>query len=92
MSLEDAVRELLGALYIRKGPIHDALEAVMRRRMAQAVADPALREALIPDYPLGCKRPCISDDYLPALQRDDVTLVTDPIEAVEGRAVRCRSA
>ncbi len=32
-----------------------------------------------PDYRLGCKRVLISNDYYPALDRDDVDLVTDGI-------------
>lgn len=39
-----------------------------------------LRDALTPDYPLGCKRVLVSDDFYPALQRSNVELVTDPIE------------
>lgn len=46
------------------------------------VKDPALREALTPKYTLGCKRAVLSDFYYPAMVRDDVSLVTDGIEAV----------
>ena len=35
-----------------------------------------LRDALTPDYPLGCKRVLSTDDYYPALQRGNVELVT----------------
>ena len=34
---------------------------------ARRSRDPALRAALTPDYPVGCKRILISDDYYPAL-------------------------
>ncbi|NWG46676.1 MAG: NAD(P)/FAD-dependent oxidoreductase [Alphaproteobacteria bacterium] len=58
----------------------------MRQRaldhLAEQVADPALRAALTPDYPVGCKRVLISDDYYPALQRPDVALLTAPIERI----------
>jgi len=53
----------------------------------EAVADPALREALTPDYPIGGKRILIHDDYFPALTRENVDLVTSPIERIEGRSV-----
>ena len=61
------------------------------------VPDPALRAALTPDYPVGCKRILISDDFYPALLREDVTLVTSPIERMtasgietaDGRAHEC---
>ena len=47
------------------------------------VADPMLRAKLTPDFPLGCKRVLRSDDYLPALGRDNVALVTAPIERID---------
>ena len=50
--------------------------------LRRQVADPALRRRLTPDYPIGCKRVLLSDDYYPALQRPNVTLVTTGIERV----------
>jgi cation diffusion facilitator CzcD-associated flavoprotein CzcO len=47
-----------------------------------SVRDPALRATLIPDYPIGGKRILISDDYYPALQRENVEVVTDPVERI----------
>ena len=55
------------------------LKAITLRHLARSVADPALRAALTPDYPPGCKRILISNDYYPALCRANVALVTDPI-------------
>lgn len=55
--------------------------------LQEQVPDPALRQALIPSYPVGAKRILLSDDYYPALQHDNVRLVTAPIERVEPDAV-----
>ncbi len=46
------------------------------------VKDKALREALTPDYPIGCKRVLLSDNYYPSLVRDNVDLVTTGIEKI----------
>lgn len=46
------------------------------------VPDPELRSKLTPDYPIGCKRIIISDDFLPALQRENVVIETDPIARI----------
>jgi cation diffusion facilitator CzcD-associated flavoprotein CzcO len=46
------------------------------------VADPELRKILTPDYPIGCKRVLIVDDFYPALQRDNVSLVTEGIDRI----------
>ena len=47
-----------------------------------------LREKLWPTYPLGCKRLIISDDFLPAMARDNVTLVTERIARIEPTGIR----
>ncbi|MFC0040033.1 flavin-containing monooxygenase [Actinomadura rayongensis] len=57
------------------------------RRLAEQVPDAELRRKLVPDYPMGCKRVLISDDYYPALTRPDVDLVTDPIARVTEHGV-----
>ncbi len=46
------------------------------------IADPELRAKLTPDYPIGCRRILISDDYFPALERENVTLENTPIKAM----------
>ncbi|MBX6767944.1 MAG: NAD(P)/FAD-dependent oxidoreductase [Actinomadura rubrobrunea] len=53
-----------------------------RRILRDQVPDPGLRARLVPDYPMGCKRILLSDDYYPALTRPNVELVTDPITRI----------
>jgi cation diffusion facilitator CzcD-associated flavoprotein CzcO len=74
--------------YARRGRRARQLERTARAHLEAQVADPALRARLLPGYPIGCKRVLISDDWYPALCRDDVDLVTDPIAAVEPAGVR----
>jgi len=52
------------------------------RHMKKQVADPQLRAVLTPDDPIGCKRVLFSDDWYPALQRDNCALVTTAIERI----------
>lgn len=54
-------------------------EFLARKHLESQVADPELRAKLLPDYRLGCKRVLISDDYLLALAKPNVTVVTDGI-------------
>ena len=56
------------------------------------VPDPELRAKLTPDYPIGCKRILVCDDFYPALMRDNVTLETAPITAIEPAGVRTADA
>lgn len=62
--------------------------ALARRHLEKQVADPVLRAALTPDYEPGCKRMLLSDDYYPALTRDDVDLVVNAIDRIEPDGVR----
>lgn len=53
-----------------------------RKLLARDVPSAALRERLTPDYPIGCKRILLSSDYLAAMSRDNVELVTQRIRRV----------
>ena len=57
-------------------------EHIATRHLNRQVADPRLRALLRPDYPMGCKRVLIADDYYPALQRPNVELVTAPLQCL----------
>jgi len=50
--------------------------------MRQQLKDPELRRNVWPDYTFGCKRVLFSSFFLPALQRENVELVTDPIARI----------
>lgn len=52
-----------------------------------SIQDEELRKKLTPDYELGCKRILRTDDYFPALNRDNVSLVTDGIDEITENAV-----
>lgn len=47
----------------------------VRRRVDGLVSDPDVAEKLKAYYRFLCKRPCFNDEYLPAFNRDNVTLV-----------------
>jgi cation diffusion facilitator CzcD-associated flavoprotein CzcO len=57
--------------------------AFMRRQLK----DPELRRKAWPDYTFGCKRILFSSQFLPALARPNVELVTEPIARVEPRGI-----
>jgi cation diffusion facilitator CzcD-associated flavoprotein CzcO len=47
-----------------------------------AIDSPAVRAAVTPDYPWGCKRVVVSSDFYPALNRDNVELVSKAVTRV----------
>jgi cation diffusion facilitator CzcD-associated flavoprotein CzcO len=70
------------------GPASEEFRRIARAHLEAQVPDPVLRERLWPTYPLGCKRLIISDDFLPAMARPNVALVTDRIATVEEAGIR----
>ena len=46
------------------------------------VEDPAVRAQLVPEHPMGAKRPLASSKYLQTFNRSNVELVTEPIERI----------
>jgi cation diffusion facilitator CzcD-associated flavoprotein CzcO len=58
-----------------------------RRMLARQVPDAALRERLMPAYPIGCKRILLSSDYLAAFARPNVELVTEGIARVSASGI-----
>jgi cation diffusion facilitator CzcD-associated flavoprotein CzcO len=63
------------------------LDRVARAHIAARVKDPMLRAKVTPDFRIGCKRILFSNDWYPALGRDDVDLVTDPISKITPHGV-----
>jgi cation diffusion facilitator CzcD-associated flavoprotein CzcO len=62
-------------------------EKLAKWNIDRSVSDPALREKLTPDYVMGCKRVLLSNDYYPALARDNVDVVTDGVAEVRERSI-----
>lgn len=79
--------ELAGTAVLGPGPAAQVLTAAARWNL-RAVRDPMLRRRLTPDYPIGCKRILVSDDYFPSFNRPEVELVTSRIEAITNDGAR----
>ena len=62
-------------------------ELSFRRQLRRQISDPALRARLQPDYPMGCKRILLANDYYSALARDNVEVIDKPIRELDEGAV-----
>ncbi|WP_228838420.1 flavin-containing monooxygenase [Nocardia amamiensis] len=69
-------------------PLTRAVELVGKAQLRRQVKDPWLRRQLTPDFRAGCKRLLMTDDYYPALQRDNCKLITWPIARISEQGVR----
>jgi cation diffusion facilitator CzcD-associated flavoprotein CzcO len=64
----------------------------LRGLFAKGIRDDVVSErlpesAVVPDYPIGCKRILISNDWYPALMRPNVTVVEEAVDHLEADAV-----
>ncbi len=74
--------------YVRAGEELDfSIMEAHRRRVEELVADPATAEIIKPYYRYLCKRPCFHDEYLPALNNPNVTVIdcAGGIERITGQ-------
>jgi cation diffusion facilitator CzcD-associated flavoprotein CzcO len=72
-------KDMTTAEYLRSAEEFDyRIMDAHRRRVEELVADPATAEIIKPYYRYLCKRPCFHDEYLPAFNNPNVTLINCP--------------
>ncbi|WP_280394752.1 flavin-containing monooxygenase [Nocardia brasiliensis] len=64
-----------------------AFELIARAKLQYEVRDPQLRAKVTPNFRIGCKRMLISNNYYPALSRDNVDVVTEGIAEVRANSI-----
>ncbi|OBK11251.1 flavin-containing monooxygenase [Mycobacterium asiaticum] len=77
----------ISAQYFTVFPLAKRMADAGRRYLRQQVDDPEVRAKLTPQYAVGCKRPGFHNTYLSTFNRDNVRLVTEPIDKITPGAV-----
>jgi cation diffusion facilitator CzcD-associated flavoprotein CzcO len=77
----------LPAQYFTVNPMAKNMSTVGKAYLRKQVDDPVVRDQLTPRYAVGCKRPGFHNTYLSTFNRDNVELVTEPIDKITGSAV-----
>jgi cation diffusion facilitator CzcD-associated flavoprotein CzcO len=77
----------LPAQYFTVYPLARWMESVGRGYLRRKVRDPVVRKQLTPQYAIGCKRPGFHNTYLSTYNRDNVQLVTEPIDKITPSSV-----
>jgi cyclohexanone monooxygenase len=80
-------REATVPMFIAAPRIGSLVSRSASANIDRAISDPVLRAKVQPHFALGCKRVLISNDWYPALTRDNVELVTDPISHLTPGAI-----
>jgi cation diffusion facilitator CzcD-associated flavoprotein CzcO len=77
----------LSAQYFTVFPLAKRAQAAGKAYLRREVHDPVVRDKLTPRYAPGCKRPGFHNSYLSTFNRDNVHLVTKPIDKITGSGV-----
>lgn len=77
-------QEAIAIAYTRWPKLLGHWEQQARQLMLDQIEDPQMRHQLWPHYTLGCKRALLSDDYYPALARENVELISERIVEIRG--------
>jgi len=76
---------LLG--FIKDERFMKGAEKIATAHRRKQVRDPELRRRTTPTFRLGCKRVLLSNEWYPALARENVELVTDAIREIRGKTI-----
>ncbi len=79
--------ELRGQLFLGNKLVHGYMQKLSLQKLEREVQNLEIRRKLTPNYTLGCKRILSSDEYLPAFNRDNVSLETDAIAEITSGSI-----
>jgi cation diffusion facilitator CzcD-associated flavoprotein CzcO len=83
-------KEVFAVGFVVDPRVMKLLEPIARSFLRRSVRDPELRATLAPSYAMGCKRILPTNDYYPAIQRDNVEVVTAGIDAIVPSGIRTK--
>ena len=63
---------------------------LLKKNLEKHIKDDHLREHMMPDYELGCRRVIPSNTYLPALSRDNVEVDISGIECITPKGIKTK--
>ena len=89
-AVRDAVyfgREATVPVFIALPQLGKIASRVAKAHIRKGIADPALRAKVTPNFGFGCKRVLLSNDYYPALARENVDLITEGIERITPNSI-----
>ena len=79
---------LLGFTFLQSAM--GAARAKCAKHMKKTITDPILRQKFTPNYPIGCKRILISNNYYQAFNQDNVSLETDAIDTITSQGIKLK--
>ncbi|MCB9032771.1 MAG: NAD(P)/FAD-dependent oxidoreductase [Chitinophagales bacterium] len=82
--------ELFATGFVIDQRVMKLVQPQVEKYIKKVVKDKSLQEKVTPNYTLGCKRILLSNDYYPALNRDNVEVVTEGIDAITSKGIKTK--
>ena len=83
--------ELRHAVFMSRPRAVDFAMKMWRKELERSISDPALQAALTPPYRIGCKRILSSNDWYPALARDNVEVIQSGVARIDGASLTAKN-
>ncbi|HZZ48898.1 MAG TPA: NAD(P)/FAD-dependent oxidoreductase [Pseudonocardia sp.] len=80
--------EVMATGLVWDSPVTTVIQRLALAHLRLQIPDPWLRRQLTPDFRAGCKRMLASNDYYPALRRDNCKLISWPIATISPDGIR----
>lgn len=72
---------------LRNPKVLKPINALSRQLLRLQIKDDKLRKAVTPNFDIGCKRLLFANNYYPALQQDNVSLIPHGLVEIDGNVV-----
>jgi len=72
---------------LRHPSLLEPVNFLSRQLLKLQIHDDSLRKAVTPNFSIGCKRLLFANNYYPALQQDNVTLLPQGLVEIDGQSV-----
>ena len=72
---------------LRHPSLLEPVNVLSRQLLKLQIQDDSLRKAVTPNFSIGCKRLLFANNYYPALQQDNVTLLPQGLVEIDGQSV-----
>ncbi|MCO5248063.1 MAG: NAD(P)/FAD-dependent oxidoreductase [Chitinophagales bacterium] len=82
-----ALMESRGLGFVVSPKIMSVAKMVGIMHINRYIKNPSLRGKVTPDYEMGCKRILMSNDYYQAVAKENVEVITDPIDSIDENGI-----
>lgn len=82
------LNEFFGKGFVGSKWLNKVMTWMSLQKLKNEVANPEIRKKLTPNYTIGCKRILRSNDFYPVFNRENVALVTDPIDTFTQNGIK----